>query len=330
VSSKWNAGLGYPLQIGGEVGIAGQQCVTDGSYVYCIGGQDANSGPRSEVYSTQAISSSSANITSWTLGLNPYPQAINGQSCLAYSGYVYCVGGSFDAQGDDVASSYFAPMSGGVIGAWNVTTSYPVPIDSQSCVASSGYIYCVGGNNETDGTNADSIESSSVWYAQLSPSGVGPWTATTAYPAGVYFPSCFATNGTVYCVGGANGKNNPESEAYYATLSPSGLGAWTQTTAYPTQASGLACGISSGYIYCVGGQGQLNTYTNAVYYAPVSSGGIGTWQKGAGYAASTETSCVIASGEMYCIGGFDGSSIGENNYVYYISLPVLSGTATAG
>ncbi len=91
------------------------------AYIYCIGGQDANGGPRSEVYSSSAISSSSANITSWTSDSNQYPQTINGQACVVYSGYVYCVGGSYDDGGDDIASSYFAPLSsGGVVGSWNV------------------------------------------------------------------------------------------------------------------------------------------------------------------------------------------------------------------
>ena len=329
--SPWDSAAGYPLQLGGTFAVAGQQCVSNGAYVYCIGGQDANGGPRSEVYSSSAISSSSANVTGWTSDSNQYPVTINGQSCVVYSGYVYCVGGSYDSGGDDVASSYFAPLSsGGVGGSWNSTASYPIPIDSQSCVASSGYIYCVGGNNETDGTNADSIASSSVWYAQLSSSGIGNWTASASYPYNLYFSSCSAANGYIYCLGGADSSDNAVSAAYSAPLSPAGVGTWTQTTAYPLQESGLACAISSGYIYCVGGQGQLNSYTNAVYYAPISSGGIGTWKQAANYPLSVETTCVISSGDLYCIGGFDGSSVGENNAVHYISLATLSGATTSG
>jgi hypothetical protein len=330
-SSAWDSAPGYPLQVGGTSGVAGQQCVSNAAYVYCIGGQDANGGPRSEVYSSSAISSSSANITSWTSDSNQYPRSINGQACVVYSGYAYCVGGSYDDGGDDVASSYFAPLSsGGVVGSWNSTTAYPIPIDSQYCVASSGYVYCVGGNNETDGTNADSVASNSVWYAQLSASGIGPWSPSTAYPENLYFSSCFADNGYIYCLGGADSSNNAQSADYYASLSPAGVGTWTRTTAYPLQGSGLACAISSGFIYCVGGQGELNSYTNAVYYAPISSGGIGTWKQAANYPLSVETTCVISLGDLYCIGGFDGSSVGENNAVYYISLASLSGATTSG
>jgi len=291
-----------------------------------VGGQDANGGPRNEVYTTSAITKSSVNITSWTPDSNQYPQNINGQSCVAYSGYVYCVGGTYDEGGDDVASSYFAALGGGgTVGTWASTTAYPIPIDSQSCVASSGFVYCVGGNNETDGSNADSAYSSTVYYAQLTSSGIGAWSPTMAYPAGIYFPTCYSAGGYIYCLGGADINDNALSTDYFAPLSSTGVGTWTQTTAYPVQASGQACAVSSGHIYCVGGEEVDGTYTAAVYYAMVSSGGIGAWQGAAGYPTSVQTTCVITGGYMYCVGGFDSSSVGDNNAVYYASLSSLSG-----
>lgn len=330
-SSTWATAAGYPLQVSGAVGVAGQQCVNSTAYVYCIGGEDANGGPRSELYSTAAVSSSSGNITGWTSDSNQYPQSTHGQACVTYSGYVYCIGGIHDDDDDDVAASYFAPLSSsGSIGQWSSTTAYPIPIDSHYCVASFGYVYCVGGVNETDGTNADSTYSNSVWYAPLSSSGIGSWSHSTPYPENVYLPSCFAASGFIYCLGGADNNGNALSTDYYAALSSAGVGTWTGTTAYPLQASGQACAISSGYIYCVGGQEGQNSYTNAVYYAPVSSQGIGTWKQAGSYPLSVGTTCVISSGYMYCVGGFDGSSVGENNAVYYAALASLSGAAASG
>jgi hypothetical protein len=325
-SSTWSTAAGYPVQVGGAFGIAGQQCINSTSYVYCVGGQDANGGPRNEVYTSSAITQSSVNITTWTSDSNQYPQDINGQSCVAFSGYVYCVGGTYDDGGDDVASGYFASLgSGGTVGTWGSTTAYPIPIDSQSCVTSSGYIYCVGGNNETDGSNTDSVSSSSVYYAQLSSSGIGAWSQTTTYPGGIYFPTCYSAGGYIYCLGGADSNDNAVNTDFFAPLSSSGVGAWTQTTAYPVQASGQACAASSGYIYCVGGEEADGTYTGAAYYASVSSEGIGAWHDAAGYPTSVQTACVISGGYIYCVGGFDSSSVGDNNAVYYASLSSLSG-----
>ena len=325
-SPTWKCATGYPVEVGGTYAIAGQQCVSLNSTIYCVGGQDANMGPRNDVYSS--IVASTGNITGWTLDSNSYPQYINGESCVAYSGYIYCVGGTYNDNGDDVATSYYARATAGVpLGNWISTTSYPVPIDSQSCVASSAYIYCVGGNNETDGSNADSTATNSAWYAPLSSSGIGRWSLTAAYPANVYFPTCFAAGGDIYCLGGADANGNSLGTAYFATLSSSGVGTWTAMTTYPVAASGQACVISSGYILCIGGEtsgGSNPSYTGAVYYAPISSSGIGTWKQAAGYPTSVGTTCVALSGNVYCIGGFDGSSVGENNAVKYASMASLT------
>jgi hypothetical protein len=326
--SVWRAGAQYPLQLNGVYGIAGQQCVNDTQYIYCIGGQDVNQRPRDEVYTSSPISSSSRNITSWTNDSSSYPQNINGHSCVSYSSHVYCVGGAYDTGDDDVATSYFASLgSNGQVGSWNATTSYPVPIDTQSCVASSGYIYCISGYNETDGTYADSALSSSVWYAQLSPSGIGIWRQTASYPSNLYIPTCYASEGYIYCIGALNGNKNAMNSVYYATLSSSGIGRWTETTSYPDPLTFQACAISSGNIYCVGGEGSsLGSYTDAVYYAPISSNGVGAWKKSsADYPDTVWTNCVGISGYIYCVGGFDDSSQQQSPSVYYAPLSQLRG-----
>ena len=331
-SSLWLSAAGYPIQVDGNSGVGGQQCVNSTSYIYCVGGQDLNGGPRSEAYTSSSISSSSPDITSWSSDSSPYPQTVNGQSCVTYGGDIYCVGGTIDDGGDDTAASYYAPLaSDGAAGPWNQTTSYPVAIDTQYCVASSsGFIYCIGGNNETDGTNADSATSNSVWFAQLSSSGIGNWTQTTPYPADVYLPSCFAYDNYVYCLGGADSNNNALNNDYYAALTPSGVGTWTSTTPYPQSLTGQACTFSSGDIYCVGGEISSSSYTNAVYFAPASPTGIGSWKQGPNYPLSIGTTCAESSGYLYCVGGFNASSAGESNETYYASLGSLSTTTSTG
>jgi hypothetical protein len=327
-SSTWKSAAEYPIQAEDTKGVSGQQCVNSTVYIYCIGGQDVAGGPHNAVYTSSAISSSANNITGWTPDPSLYPQTIYAQACVASSGYVYCVGGTYDDAGDDVNSSYYAPLSSnGVVGTWMSTTAYPIPVDSQSCVASSGYIYCVGGFDEAEGTNATSYPSSSVEYAPISSSGIGSWQDSTAYPSNSYAPSCFGGGGYIYCLGGFDSDQNPLSTAYYAPLSSAGVGTWTQTTAYPFQGIGEACAISSGNIYCAGGE-ESSGYTNAVYYAPVSSGGIGAWVKGPNYPDSAWTTCVTSSGDIYCMGGVDGSSAGETGATYYTSLASLVSTTT--
>jgi len=323
--SKWECAAGYPIEVGGTYAVAGEQCLNATATVYCIGGQDANSGPQDYVY--YATVSSSGNITGWTLSSTAYPQDIYDQSCVASSGYVYCVGGTYDGSSDDVASSYFAQiMPGGTLGSWSSTTAYPIPVDTEWCGAYSSYIYCVGGYNETDGYSQDTAASSSVWYAPLSSSGIGTWTLTTAYPNGDYLPSCYAAGAYLYCIGGADANGNPLGTTYYASLSSSGVGAWTATTPYPVAASGQACVIGSGEILCVGGETSSSpAFTGSVYYAPIiPTGGIGSWKPATSYPVAVGTDCVALSGNVYCVGGLDGSSTGANNYVEYTQIASLT------
>lgn len=332
VNKAWLTGPEYPLNLNGGYAVAGQQCVNSTGYIFCVGGLDIQGGPRSEVYSAEVPQpgSGNGNLSEWSPQANKYPLNINGQSCVAASRYTYCVGGSTDAEGDDTTSSYFAQLTQGVVGNWTQTTPYPIAIDTQSCVTSTGYIYCVGGNNETDGTYADSTPSSSVWYAQLSASGIGAWSRTTSYPTNVYLETCYQAGGFIYCLGGVDGNGNSVNTDYYAPLTPSGVGTWAKTTAYPQQLSFPACVISSGMIYCVGGETSYNSnsntgsYTSAVYVATISSSGIGSWKSVGGYPDSSATDCVATGGVVYCVGGLDSSSAEETGAVYYAQLTSFS------
>ena len=326
-TSTWECAAPYPLQEGGVYGVAGQQCGANSTFVYCVGGVDANGGPRNEVYT--AVVSASGNITGWTLEASGYPQAVTGQACVSSAGYLYCVGGIYNDAGDDLASSYFTRiLPNDTLGVWQPSTPYPIPVDSEACVPWSSYIYCVAGNNETGGSVSNVAPSSSVWYAPLNSSGIGDWAKTTPYPAGIFVPSCYATGGYIYCFGGSDSNGDPLGTAYFAPLTAQGVGRWTVTTTYPVASTGQACAIVSGTIYCVGGEtggGQSPTFTDEVYYAVISSGGIGPWKQAANFPRTAGTECVSANGAMYCMGGFDESSTGEDSVVNYASLGSLSG-----
>jgi N-acetylneuraminic acid mutarotase len=264
-------------------------------------------------------------MTGWTADTS-YPQPIAEQSCVSYQSDVYCVGGSYNDAEDDIASSYFAPLNGTGIGSWVSTTSYPVPIGGQSCVSSSGYIYCVGGENETDGTNATLAQSNSDWYAQLSSSGIGVWKQTTSYPQGTDYASCAATSTMVYCIGGQDASGNGVDNVYFAPISSSGIGAWSGSTAYPIKVGGQSCVTDSGSIICVGGLTNVSasgTGIDAVYSATILAGGVGSWQQDSSFPVDAETLCTLVTGNLYCTGGYqNGSSASEiwSDFTYYASV----------
>jgi hypothetical protein len=299
---SWSPTTSYPYVI------QEQSCPISSGYVYCVGGSFGVGGrlPTNGVY---YASVSSSGVGNWT-PTTSYPTNIADQPCVISSGYIYCIGGRWVPNHPiDVTTNavYYASVSSSGVGIWTPTTSYPTNIAFESCVASSGYIYCVGGR-----TNA-------VYYAPLSASGVGTWTSTTDYPIDVSPESCVASSGHVYCVGGRTA-DQPTQAVYYAPLSASGVGTWSSTTSYPTNAADT-CVASSGYIYCVGGG------TNAVYYAPVSPLGVGTWSSTTSYPTNAASkSCVASSGYIYCVGGNTGGISGNQNAVYYapISQPPSS------
>jgi fibronectin-binding autotransporter adhesin len=242
-----------------------------------------------------------------------------------------------------LSSSAQSPVTG--VGTWSEQTDYGassgtsgsggVPVQAESCVTNSGYIYCVGGfTGTTTGAGGSIGTSSQVFYAQLSSSGtIGAWTETTDYGAAsgtsgnggvaIEWPSCVTYNNYIYCVGG-NGVSNVLSKVFYAPLSSSGVGAWTETTDYGassgTSGTGgvdvfqVSCVQNAGYIYCIGDDGSKT------FYAPLSSSGIGAWTETTDYGASSGTSgsggvhvsaesCVADSSlsYVYCVGGVGSS-----------------------
>jgi hypothetical protein len=249
----------------------------------------------------------------WT-STTSYPIRVAGDSCVTSSGSVYCVGG-FDASGNDYDNVYYAQLTPTGMGAWSSATPYPAKVDSAACFTEAATIYCVGGESST--TVFDNVYSSTI-----SQSGIGGWSSAAAYPHAVAGESCVVYSGYVYCVGGFNTSDEGSAATYYASIS-SGITTWTSTTPYPLSIYTVPCVAQANYIYCiagqqentVGGTGANTNYPTAqVYYAPLSSSGIGAWSASPGYPqALASPSCVAYSGDVYCLGGYGVSQLSESD-----------------
>ncbi|HYC26545.1 MAG TPA: Ig-like domain-containing protein, partial [Nitrososphaerales archaeon] len=278
--------------------------------------------------------------------------SVLGVSCVTDSGYAYCVGGQ-NPMGTDLSDVFYAQLnSDGSVGAWTETTDYGaasgtsgsggVGVEWPSCVVSAGYVYCVGGANTSEGILSDSF------YAQLSTSGVGPWTETTDYGAAsgsagaggvkAFQLSCVADGGYVYCVGGGS------SKTFYAQLSSSGIGPWTETTDYgaasgSSGSGGVAidsnsCVDGNGTVYCVGGTLSFKPVSD-VFSAPLSSAGVGAWTEETDYGGTSGTTgsggvpiygtnCLFYSSYVVCIAGDTTGNSGTAG-VYYAQDGALGG-----
>jgi hypothetical protein len=307
--TAWNKTTQYPTSV------SNTECVTSSGYIYCLDDGGA------AYYATVSASG----VGAWTKTTS-YPLDISAESCVSYGGYVYCVSGFCDSIENPGCSphpeapttdDFYAKLSSSGIGAWTKTASIPVGGLSLSCAVSSGYVYCIGGD-QTVGT----IPSVNDSYAPISASGIGAWKSTTAYPIAIHLQSCVASGSDIYCTGGGTGNGNQITGAsYYAAISSSGVGAWTKTTSYPTALASSQCIVASGYVYCVGGSstGSGNSATS-VYYSPVSATGIGAWTSTASYPDVNLASCSSYTGYIYCVG--------TQQAVYYAAIDAPPTTST--
>ena len=186
------------------------------------------------------------------------------------------------------------PVSAQPLNSWSSTTSYPTGIANQSCVTNSGFIYCVGGNSPSP--------TSAVFFAPITSSGVGPWASTTSYPIFISEQSCVTNSGFIYCVGGTS--IGITSAVFFAPISSSGVGSWASTTSYPFSIFAQSCVARASFVFCVGGLSSPIGLTSDVFFAPISSSGVGTWTSTNSYPFPIfEQSCVTRASLIYCVGG---------------------------
>ena len=272
---------------------------------------------------TSAAAHQTVNIRSWHSGTPYSAGSVEVGASGAYSGTLYYVGGQIHPGGMYTNAVYFATIhSDGSISSWKMSPySYPGAkgIWALSCPAYSGFVYCIGGNREPGGTT------NAVYFASISPSGLGKWNATTSYPMKIRFESCVPYSGYMYCVGGSPSANSATKAAFYAPiLSQGGLGKWAATTSYPISAW-THCVAFSGYIYCETDYNGVRII-NLTYYASISSGGIGRWKSGPAYPITEEKmQCIENKGSMYCVGGGNGvGGIDGNKAVNSVYSALLS------
>ena len=310
----WNPTTGYPLRV------SGHSCVTSSGYIYCVGalyfGVSGNGFPPEFLDSVYYAQLTSSGVGQWS-NTTKYPTLIAGASCVAQGGFIYCVGGNIGGATSThgpiiVDSVYFAPLTASGVGAWSKTTSYPVAAESDSCVVSSGYIYCVAGDTPPGGGNS----TGTVAYAEVSGAGVGTWTNTTSFPYQVYRVSCKADTAYIYCTGDRGFAKAP--------ITRSGLGAWSSAGGQRPDGCWTYDIIELGYLYCIGGNDYRQVLTS-VYYAPVNSSGAADWVRTIDYPIpAANVPCVTSNGFVYCVAGETNGQRTNSVYFSRVASPIGS------
>jgi hypothetical protein len=344
--SPWGPTTNYP------VNVEDQSCAVYSGYIYCVGGYIGNAASDPVYYAPV----SSTGIGTWVRSPNNYPLGIDAESCVigtdtsqfeGTTAAIYCVGGE-NSNGNTVDKVYAASVSSSGVGSWTALAAYPTAFGYASCVvyeeqytsppplritSTVPYITCVGGFTNSADTGAVYTFSS----------GTGTWTQDTNYPFPVADQSCVYYSSYIYCVGGfivIGGNVFGNNGVDYAPVSSAGIGAWASTTVYPdSDIEALSCVPYSGYVYCVGGQ-VADQPVKGVYYAPLSSSGVGTWTAGNSYPVDllgvnrASNLCVLypgSDGYIYCVGNGlasegNGNVMGSESIYYSEIIPPASTT----
>ncbi len=213
---------------------------------------------------------------------------------------------------------------------WTATSALPgaqqgSPVVT-AAIASSTYLYAVGGNTASASTsNASAANVSTVSYNVLNASTGAlvnsSWAGITALPdkrgfaaavAATPFNSIVAGNGALYVLGGFDGTGAATDTVYFAQLNADGTvpaaaaaGTWATTTALPQKLSSAGAVIFHGRIYVAGGNDSTGTPVAKVYSAKINAdGSLAPWVTLQDLPVALAYHQLVAAGDyLYVLGG---------------------------
>ena len=248
---------------------ADHTCTIYSGYIYCLGGQSAILNSRyTSVYSAPV---SGGTVGTWTSETS-YPVGLDGMSCNAYNGNIYCIGGD-PANNIREQYIYSAPISSGTVGSWSIVQNYNFGVGGTSCNAYGGYIYCVGGFDQPLVHDTYAVYSSqivpsiNVYYNFSAESTTNIQFNAIATDEGTYTPLLFAsaTNTVVIAKNDLLSNtvsNNPSAVGFYTPVNITFTGTPTinNQSAWSLYVDGTFFGKTDSTIYWTE-QGSPGTYS---------------------------------------------------------------------
>ena len=189
---------------------------------------------------------------------------------------------------------------------WTSAGTYTTAIANRNVVSDNRYLYAVGGKT-SNGVAQDAVRS-----AKINTNGtLGPWTATSSLPKGLYLHATAISDDHIYVVGGWDGSTT-HFEIWRSALTDNGeLGAWQQMRDYPIAAAdprGITLHeavIVGERLYVMGGRDGFDPVSH-VYYAQIQSGGLGGWKSAADLPEKLyRIAATTHRGYIYVTGGYD-------------------------
>ncbi|MEO6109588.1 MAG: hypothetical protein ABIP50_01075 [Candidatus Saccharimonadales bacterium] len=251
------------------------------------------------------------------------PSARSSFSLVAYSGYLYAVGG-VDSSGNRTNSVYIAKLgANGEPRLWHPTNTNPTSwvywyqdtnlSNVRSDMAMAAYnnrMYLVGGRSTSSPV-------STVQIADINPTGtLGSWSTSTAFPTNIYGHSIKIYNDYLYVVGGASSVGGtPLSSIRYNKINSDGtLNTWVSAANMSTgrmNNGGDFSTVWGAYLYisggcdAVNGSGYCTSIKSDTQVASINAdGSLDTWSTMAGVSDQRTGSSLLSwRDRVYEVGG---------------------------
>jgi uncharacterized repeat protein (TIGR01451 family) len=293
----------------------GHTAVYTNNHILVIGGRDAQSQARNEVYFT-TINPDDHNLANWQtttpLPEAEYPHGLYWHASVVLNDYVYVLGG-FDGASSNHRTVAYAPINAdGTLGAWTATDeepeALPVALRILRAEVVNGRIYVVGGR---DSTNAPRAE---VYYTEPDPDtgAIDTWQQTTAsLPNPTWGHMLAVHEDYLYVLGGTH----PDLfisplVSFTVPIANGDITSWTGTTNMHNNNYGGAAASYSGVLYTTGGA-ISNLYTPSDYVGAAlinEDGTIYSWQDTSLVDPPRFWHAMVSSGDgwLYVINGHSG------------------------
>ncbi len=249
-----------------------------------------------------------AKQSSWA-ATTPLPDGYTAHAVAGGAGHLYLVGGINLLEGVQGAHRVLvsAVQPGGGLGPWIETTPLPEGVYFHAAVATSGFLYVLGGFHY----NGSIVLSDAVYVSKIQPNGdVGPWNATSPLPQANYFFSATAWNGTLYVTGGSDGASLYDA-VLAADVGVGGLlGPWRAEPPLP-QGVYTHASTCDGTLYVIGGGvNGGNSIHSAVYSSVVNPNGtLQAWTVSTALPQPLSNHVAVSGfGRVITVGGWEGST----------------------
>lgn len=303
-TSAWTTTTNYRDTLGNEPAVAYN------GYLYTMG---SKAGSTTSTYSIP-INADGTLGTTWTQQTSFNNQRSKG-NFVAYGGYLYLVGGQVSSLA--ITSVEYAKFTGsGTLGAWSTTSSLNTGRSYPGAVAYNGYLYAIGGDDDTSTAYA-TTES-----AKINADGsLGSWSYNTAMSHTLRNNPNISSDGNhLYFVSGnVDGYNSYSLNTYMMTINNGGTGrpgSWsTDASAVGSYQEGNTAIAYSDNLYYVCGYASSSIYVTSLAIA--DDGSLGS-PVTTGSNCNTWGQAVAYGGYLYALGG--GSSGSASAGVAYAPL----------